>query len=131
MITIAENPFLDHEDDLTAYEKKLATLRRNLMNVYQQLSKADHSSRNQNALNVLSVRSGIDKTREGDEEISDAPSLLFHYIFDDWYASYSLVAKQEHQYGKQLAKLVCWLSDTCHLGTDLAEARRHVRKAPG
>lgn len=77
------------------------------MNVFQQLSNADHPTRDQNPINVLPVRSGLVKTREGDNEISDAPSLLFHYLFDDWYASYRLVAKQEHQYGKQLGKLVC------------------------
>ena len=108
MITITENPFLHHEGPLTAREeRKLPVMRRNLINVFQQLSKADHPTRDKNPINVLPIRSGIVKTREGDEEISDAPSLLFHYIFDDWYASYSLVAKREHQYGKQLGKLVC------------------------
>ena len=54
----------------------------------------------------LPVRSGLLKNKEGDEVVSDAPSLLFFYIFDDWYTSYSLVARKEHQYGKQLGRLV-------------------------
>lgn len=62
--------------------------------------------REQNPINVLPIRSGLIKTKEGDLEVSDAPSLLFHYLFDDWYTSYSLVAKQEHQYGKKLGELV-------------------------
>ena len=37
---------------------------------------------------------------------TEVPSLLFYYLFDDWYASYSLVSRSEHQYGKQLEQLV-------------------------
>ena len=37
---------------------------------------------------------------------SDVPSLLFYYLFDDWYASYSLVSRSGHQYGNQLEQLV-------------------------
>ena len=81
-------------------------MRRNLMNVFQQISKAGNETGKQNATTRLPIRSGIIKTKQDDLSISDAPSLLFHYLFDDWYTSYSLVSKQEHQYGKQLSKLV-------------------------
>ena len=36
----------------------------------------------------------------------DAPSVLFYYIFDDWYSAYNLVAQKGHQYELQLEQLV-------------------------
>ena len=40
--------------------------------------------------------------------LSDSPSSLFYYLFDDWYTSYALVAKKEQQYAAQLGNLVCY-----------------------
>ncbi len=54
----------------------------------------------------LPIRSGLLDIQGSSLTSSDAPSLLFYYLFDDWFTSYSLVAKQEHQYGKQLGLLV-------------------------
>ena len=36
----------------------------------------------------------------------DGPGLLFYYLFDDWYATYALLAKEEHHYGSELKRLV-------------------------
>ena len=54
---------------------------------------------------------------EGDSSVTDedSPSLLLYYLFDDWYTSYSLVARSKHHYGRQLDKVVCstiaaWIS---------------------
>ena len=81
-------------------------MRRNLVNVFKNLSKSNDEWRRQNPIMTLPIRSGLLKIKEGEEIASDAPSLLFFYLFDDWYTTYSLVAKQEHQYGKQLGQLV-------------------------
>ena len=82
-----------------------------------------------NPINKLSIRSGLPKTNAKESEISEAPSLLFHYLFDDWYASYSLVAKQEHQYGKQLGNLVSHVFLARLANAHNAEAGSHVPKA--
>ncbi|KAL8793541.1 MAG: hypothetical protein Q9195_003914 [Heterodermia aff. obscurata] len=106
IITINENPFHGHEGPPTPdEEEKLHSIRRNLANVFEQLSKVNEYRKVENPINALSIRSGLPKAKSDEPEISEAPSLLFHYLFDDWYTSYSLVAKQEHQYGKQLGKL--------------------------
>ena len=105
IITINENPFLDRTGPTTSGDE-IKLLRRNLMNVFKQLSKSNDEWIGQNAIMRVPVRTGISKIIEGEVAASDAPSLLFHYLFDDWYTSYSLVAKQEHQYGVKLANLV-------------------------
>lgn len=85
---------------------RLQILRRNLVNVFKNLSKSNNEWREQNPIMTLPIRAGLPGMEEGDERASDGSSLLFYYLFDDWYTTYSLVAKQEHQYGKQLGQLV-------------------------
>jgi len=67
---------------------------------------------------TLAIRGGIVSGNDGvkdsfDAPLGDASSLLFYYLFDDWYTSYSLVARKEHQYGAQLEHLVRSPRD-CH-----------------
>lgn len=67
---------------------------------------------------ALPIRGGLS---HGDYEVknskaaplSDSSSLIFYYLFDDWYTSYSLVAKKEHQYSAQLDSLVCDPESSC------------------
>ena len=54
---------------------------------------------------TLGIRSGSQAT---DGSLSDAPGLLFYYLFDDWYSTYSLVTQDKNQYTVKLKKLVSW-----------------------
>lgn len=66
-----------------------------------------------NPLLVLHLRRSIELASEGlsdsteDFVVENGPSLLLYYLFDDWYSSYSLVARREHHYGAELNDLVC------------------------
>lgn len=89
----------------------LTVIRRNLLNVFSQLSKATDGQKEPNPIMTLAIRGGIVSGNDGvkdsfDAPLGDASSLLFYYLFDDWYTSYSLVARKEHQYGAQLEHLV-------------------------
>jgi hypothetical protein len=37
---------------------------------------------------------------------TDAPGLLFYYLFEDWFTTYSLVTRREHGYASELDRLV-------------------------
>ncbi|KAL8741664.1 MAG: hypothetical protein Q9190_005753 [Brigantiaea leucoxantha] len=54
---------------------------------------------------TIPIRSGLQVFDGGEVTHPNAPSLLFYYLFDDWFTSYSLVARKEQQYGVQLEKL--------------------------
>lgn len=107
VISIHENPFPGHPGSLDEKEQvALEIIRRNLLNVFRQLSKVNDEMTAKNPVMALKIRSGA-HSEEGRPIIhADAPSLLFYYLFDDWVTSYSLVARREHQYGKQLERLV-------------------------
>lgn len=65
-----------------------------------------------NALFVLQLRNGLESSHTGASQQAEefvaenGPSLLFYYLFDDWYASYGLVARRQQQYGARLTELV-------------------------
>ncbi|KAI9738607.1 MAG: hypothetical protein M1834_008111 [Cirrosporium novae-zelandiae] len=110
VITIQENPFPHHRGALSEpQEQILEVTRRNLLNVFKQLSDADESSSMhelQNPLLALPIRHGLPVSRQsnhnGDAAAKNKASLLFYYLFDDWFSSYGLVARREHQYGTRL-----------------------------
>lgn len=107
VISMHETPFPNHRQDLNlGQQKDLSIIRRNLLNVFKQLSKANDAERASNPIMTLAIRSGLQSDEEGKITSTDSPSLLFYYIFDDWVASYNLVARTEHQYRDQLEKLV-------------------------
>lgn len=102
-----ENPFPNHQGTHTNIEQTLLfATRRNLLNVFKQLSKVKDKYRRDNPINALDIRPGLSSNRQSTIDIKDSSSLLFYYIFDDWYTTYALVAKEEHQYGHQLEQLV-------------------------
>lgn len=84
----------------------LNVIRRNLLNVFMQLSEVNDVRRKTNPINTLDIRPSLGSNQSSDITIADSPSLLFYYLFDDWYTSYALVAKSEHQYAMELEKLV-------------------------
>ena len=71
-----------------------------------QLSEVNDLHRKENPINTLDIRPGLDSNQSSDITIADSPSLLFYYLFDDWYTTYALVAKSEHQYAMELERLV-------------------------
>lgn len=84
----------------------LYLMRRNLLNIFRQLSKANDQRSRENHIMTIPVRPGLQDVTSNEISPSDAPSLLFHYLFDDWLTSYSLVARKEHQYSVQLEHFV-------------------------
>ncbi|OCL10498.1 hypothetical protein AOQ84DRAFT_426903 [Glonium stellatum] len=106
VISIAEDPFPFSNGNLRAYElRTLVAVRRNLVDVFRQLSKAHCFSR-ENSVNTLPIRKRVGDTEEETAHRStDSPGLLFYYLFEDWYTTYSLVARREHQYAAELDKL--------------------------
>ena len=102
-----ENPFPDSSGGLdNVATEQLATIRRNLLNVFSQLSRTGSQTRDPNPMMTLPIRSGLQSHSESSTRPADVPSLLFYYLFDDWTTTYSLVAREEHQYGTQLENLV-------------------------
>ena len=95
-----------------------------------QLSQASYEQKIGNPINKLDIRPGLASDQMSRIKIADSPSLLFHYLFDDWYASYALVAKSEHQYAQRLEQLVS--ENDCSVLRRCAEtmsAQGHVLKA--
>ncbi|KAB2577506.1 hypothetical protein BFW01_g12113 [Lasiodiplodia theobromae] len=106
VLNIHEDPypekhgFYDREELATLY-----SIRRNLLNVFRNLSKCFDISRSA-AIAVLPIRRRIgDSEEERAHRPSDAPGLLFYNLFDDWYSTYSLVARREHKYAAALDRL--------------------------
>ena len=108
VISIYENLYPNHVSSLNDEEQEdLESVRRNLKNVFCQLSFANETSHSHNPIMSLPIRSPTpDKDDNPHASPSDVPSLLLYYLFDDWYTSYSLVARSEHQYGARLEQVV-------------------------
>ncbi|KAF2804754.1 uncharacterized protein BDZ99DRAFT_525110 [Mytilinidion resinicola] len=106
VISIAEDPFPFSNGNLRAHElRTLFAIRRNLINVFRQLSKSECASRDSSII-TLPIRKRIgDSEEETAHRPTDSPGLLFYYLFEDWYTTYSLVARKEHQYAAELDKL--------------------------
>ncbi|KAF2089113.1 hypothetical protein K490DRAFT_39089 [Saccharata proteae CBS 121410] len=106
IISINEDPFPYAHGDLDACDKAtLQSIRRNLLNVFRNVSKAYDVTASA-AIAILPIRYRIGATdAETAHSSSDSPGLLFYYLFDDWFTTYSLVARREHQYAAQLNAL--------------------------
>lgn len=107
IIAIHENPFPRHQGALTTTEEKdLGLMRRSLVHVFRHLSKCNEAQKKLQPITTFPIRTGLQNIDGTEITATDAPSLLFYYLFDDWHTTYSLVAKQEHQYGKELDRVV-------------------------
>lgn len=89
----------------------LLTCRRNIINVFTHLSRFDAASTAKNAISIVHIRgtsSSVNSpSSQSDRSSADeSASLLFFYIFDDWYSTYGLVARKEQQYSAELNNLV-------------------------
>ncbi|KAL5393486.1 hypothetical protein DPSP01_000302 [Paraphaeosphaeria sporulosa] len=106
VISISEDPFPFTNGNLQSSDlKTLYTTRRNLVSVFRQLTKAPTPLR-EASLIMLPIRHRIGNS---DEETAhrptDAPGLLFYYLFEDWFTTYSLVTRREHGYAAELDRL--------------------------
>ena len=107
VISIHENPYPNHRDDLDQGKAKaLKHIRRNLFNVFRQLSATQRDWRQTNPIDTLDIRPSESLFKGATVTISDSPGLLFYYLFDDWYTTYALVAREEQQYARVLDGLV-------------------------
>ncbi|KAK7727029.1 hypothetical protein SLS57_003059 [Botryosphaeria dothidea] len=106
VLNIHEDPFPEKGGyyDMESMQT-LFSIRRNIFNVFRNLSKCFDVS-HAPALAVLPIRRRLGNSDE--ERVhrpSDAPGLLFYNLFDDWYSTYSLVARREHKYAAALDEL--------------------------
>lgn len=111
VISICEDPFPFSEGRLQGHDlKTLYTTRRNLVCVFRQLTKAPTPLR-ESSLVMLPIRHRIGNSEEETaHRPTDAPGLLFYYLFEDWFTTYSLVTRREHGYAAELDRLVSVLS---------------------
>ncbi|KAK8193211.1 uncharacterized protein BKA78DRAFT_294601 [Phyllosticta capitalensis] len=106
VISIQEDPYPYSNGMLDlADQRGLLSIRRNLLNVLRNLSKA-HESSHDPAIAMLPIRRRVgDSEEETAHRPSDAPGLLFYVLFDDFFTTYSLVARREHKYAAALNEL--------------------------
>ncbi|KAF2463191.1 uncharacterized protein BDR25DRAFT_307938 [Lindgomyces ingoldianus] len=106
VISITEDPFPFSDGNLRAQElKTLYTVRRNLVSVFRQLTKSPTPLR-ESSLVMLPIRHRIGNSEEETaHRPTDSPGLLFYYLFEDWFTTYSLVARREHGYAAELDRL--------------------------
>ncbi|KAF1840962.1 uncharacterized protein K460DRAFT_321643 [Cucurbitaria berberidis CBS 394.84] len=133
VISISEDPF-PFNDDLRAQDlKTLYTTRRNLVNVFRQLTKAP-TPLGDAALQQLPIRQRVGNS---DEETAhrptDAPGLLFYYLFEDWGTTFNLISRRQHGYAAELDRLrqemlvkanLTHVDQLHHIGCQLAVLKR-------
>ncbi|KAG9642376.1 hypothetical protein KCU64_g12178, partial [Aureobasidium melanogenum] len=110
--------------------------RRNLINVFRSLSKVE-DNRDANPLVLLPIRRRLGDTKEETaHRDKDAPGLLFYYLFENWFNSYSLITRRESRYGIELERLQKEMFsapklhhiDLLHgIGNELGALKRHYK----
>ncbi|USW48136.1 Putative corA, cytoplasmic domain-containing protein [Septoria linicola] len=108
VISINEDPFPCTQGVYTSFQQRvLAVTRRNLINVFRSLSNVhDKPLYAHNPFTLLPIRTRLGSTAEETaHRSSDAPGLLFYYLFENWNNSYTLVTRKESRYGTELAEL--------------------------
>ncbi|KAF2667478.1 hypothetical protein BT63DRAFT_480436 [Microthyrium microscopicum] len=134
VIMIHEHPYPFRSGALTHREQRsLSIIRRNVINVFRQCSKARDPMANITPLQLpLRVRVG-DSEKEAQHRASDVPGLLFYYLFDDWLAIYSLIARRDNRYAEELnalrERMLCkaelrHIDRLHHLGCQLSVLKR-------
>ncbi|KAJ4367518.1 hypothetical protein N0V83_007101 [Neocucurbitaria cava] len=134
VVSVSEDPFPSTNGELTAQDlQMLYTTRRNLVNVFRQLTKAP-TPLNDAALQQLPIRQRVGNS---DEETAhrptDAPGLLFYYLFEDWGATFNLISRRQHGYAAELDRLrkemlvkadLTHVDQLHHIGRQLAVLKR-------
>ena len=137
VIAIHEDPFPFAEGKLDAHQQRILTETRwNLVNVFRSLSMVEEDDITaQNPMTLLPIRTRLgDTPEESAHRNSDSPCLLFYYLFENWYNSYTLVTRKESRYGQELSKLrsemlhaprLCHIDRLDSIGKELGVLRRH------
>lgn len=92
VISINEDPFPFADGTFTAFQLRvMSEVRRNLVNVFRSLSMVhDEPLLAHNPLMLLPIRVRLgDTPEETAHRDSDAPGLLFYYLFENWHNSYT------------------------------------------
>ncbi|PPJ53631.1 hypothetical protein CBER1_00848 [Cercospora berteroae] len=108
IITVHEDPFPLVQGSYSPLQRRiLAELRRNLISVFRSLSTVNADSLlERNPLTLLPLRNRLGSTpEETAHRSSDAPGLLFYYLFENWSNSFTLVTRKDSRYGVELAAL--------------------------
>lgn len=108
VVSINEDPFPFTNGNYSAFQLRiLAETRRNLVNVFRSLSTVHNKPLlSHNPLTLLPIRARLGNIpEETAHQKSDAPGLLFYYLFENWHNSYTLVTRKESRYGVELSKL--------------------------
>ena len=95
------------------HKGQIAVVRKNLLTIFRSLSKSS-AALNRTALEKAKGLGSLDELpfrRQGVTDLSESePSLLFYYLFDDWYSSWSLAIERKHPYTRRMRKLVCFIN---------------------
>ncbi|RPA97624.1 hypothetical protein L873DRAFT_1809392 [Choiromyces venosus 120613-1] len=91
-------------------DQELAIIRRNLVTVFRSLSRS--STAMEKVANSVQM-GGMDELPfrrnsaegGGSENVESGPSLLFYYLFDDWYSSLELVVGRGYPYSNRMRDL--------------------------
>lgn len=110
VVSINEDPFpfTCPDGNYSTFQLRiLAETRRNLVNVFRSLSTIHNDPLlAHNPLTLLPIRTRLGNTpEETAHRDSDAPGLLFYYLFENWHNSYTLVSRKESRYGVELSQL--------------------------
>jgi len=139
VISISEDPFPFAEGRLDAHQQRILTeTRRNLVNVFRSLSiVAEDELMLNSPMTLLPIRTRLGSTpEESAHRESDAPGLLFYYLFENWHNSYTLVTRKESRYGVELNRLrtemfekpqLCHIDRLDSIGKELSVLRRHYQ----
>jgi len=134
VISISEDPFPFSDGQPRAQDlRMLFTMRRNLVNVFRQLTKAPTPLRDA-ALIQLPIRHRVGNSEEETvHRTTDAPGLLFYYLFEDWGSTFNLISRREHGYAMELDRLrkemlvrasLTHVDQLHHIGRQLAVLKR-------
>lgn len=117
VVTITEDPYPNLPPSaLSPAQRQITNLiRRNTTNILRSLSTlpdtpdrslTPYHPTSQSPLHLLPLRNRLGRTApESAHRTTDAPGLLFYYIFEDWENSYALVTRRESYYSSQLLAL--------------------------
>ncbi|CBX92672.1 hypothetical protein IAQ61_005956 [Plenodomus lingam] len=134
VVSVSEDPFPFHNNGLCAEDlRTLFTTRRNLVNVFRQLTKAPTPLR-EAAFTQLPIRHRIGNSEEETvHRTTDAPGLLFYYLFEDWGSTFNLISRRDKGYANELDRLrqemlvkasLTHVDQLHHIGCQLAVLKR-------
>lgn len=106
VISINEDMFPNDHGQLSPQQKSVyLRSKQNVVNVFRSLSLAADATGSR--LNRLPIRKRLAEGEQAAaERAKDAPGLLFYFLFENWFNSYSLVTRRDSRYGTELVQIV-------------------------